>query len=165
MKRRILVLMILFGGLLISANFHKFYVSLCQVDHNQETGALEITMKIFTDDLEYAITGSSVFYGLGTEHESPEADSILYRYILRNFHIKVDGTLRNPVYIGKEVELDVTWCYIEIEEVGDFKTLEITNKMLTELFEDQANIVNVNVGGRISGVLLNGTNPTRSIDF
>jgi hypothetical protein len=106
-----------------------------------------------------------VVYGLGTDHEPPQADSLLFRYILKNFQVRLDGQSRRPVFIGKEVELDVTWCYVEIEHVDDFTILEITNKMLTELFEDQSNIVNVRAFGRTSGLLLNGMNPTRSITF
>ena len=115
---------------MVSATWHKFYVSLCQIDHNPVSRSLEITMKIFTDDLEYAITGSPTFYGLGTEMEPPEADSLLFRYIVRNFQVKVDDKLCRPVFIGKEVELDVTWCYIEVAGVQDFRSIEITNKML-----------------------------------
>ena len=67
-----------FGSLiLIFTGFsHKFYVSLVQVQFNPENKALEITMKIFTDDLEYAISGSKLSYGLGTETEPPQADSV-----------------------------------------------------------------------------------------
>ena len=165
MRKIVPAILFLVALVTISTGLHKFYVSLCQVDHNREARSLEITMKIFTDDLEYAITGTPPFYGLGSEFEPDDADSVLFRYIKKNFHVKLDDTLRQPIYIGKEVEFDVTWCYIEIENVQNFRRIEITNRMLTEIYEDQLNIVNINARGKVSGMLLNRSETTRTIHF
>jgi hypothetical protein len=122
-------------------------------------------MKIFTDDLEYGITGSRDFYGLGTKKEPVEADSLLWSYILKNFMVSVNGEPVNYIYVGKEVELDVTWIYIEIGDISGFGNIEITNKMLTELFRDQVNIVNVNYNGETLGLLLKKDNPSGVLKF
>ena len=144
--------------IIISGFSHKFYVSLVQVEFNQETEAVEITMKIFTDDLEYAISGSQRPYGLGAENEPPEADSILYGYIRKNFSITVNGKLYALNYIGKEVEMDVTWIYTEILGIESISSIEVSNLMLTELFADQVNLVNVKYLGQKKGMLLNRNN-------
>ena len=159
---------ILISGLILLISgftFHEFYVSLCKIDHNPETNALEITMKIFSDDLEYGITGVQKFYGLGTEKEPAGADSLIFSYILENFKVVIDGDPIKPVYIGKEVELDVTWIYVEIENVPGFKEIEITNHMLTEVLQDQVNIINVNYTGKNLGLLLKHDNPTGILNF
>ena len=149
--------------LVISAFSHKFYVSLVQVEFNQETEALEITMKIFTDDLEYAISGSQISYGLGTENEPSEADTILYDYIRKNFSIAINGQSYTPNYIGKEVEMDVTWIYTEILGIESIRTVEVSNLMLTELFDDQVNLVNVKYLEQKKGMLLNRNNRSGTI--
>ena len=159
---------ILFSGLILLLSgftYHEFYVSLCKIDHNPETSSLEITLKIFTNDLEYGITGLQDFYGLGTEKEPPEADSLIYSYILENFKINLDGNCMKLNYIGKEVELDVTWIYVEIESVPKFDEIEITNRMLTEVLEDQVNIVNVNYNGETLGLLLKQDKPKGVLNF
>jgi hypothetical protein len=145
--------------------FHEFYVSLCKIDHNAETSALEITMRIFTDDLENGITGSQDFYGLGTIDEPADSDSLIFSYILENFKVNLDGNCMKLNYIGKEVEVDVTWIYIEIEEVEFIGRIEVSNHMLTELFEGQVNVVNVNYTGKTLGLLLKQDSPTGVLKF
>ena len=149
--------------IIISGFSHKFYVSLVQIEFNQETEAVEITMKIFTDDLEYAISGSQKPYGLGAENEPLEADSVLYFYIRNNFSITINGQPYTPNYIGKEVEMDVTWIYTEILGIESVRTVEVSNLMLTELFDDQVNLVNVKYLGQKKGMLLNRNNRSGTI--
>lgn len=154
---RIKALRFLFFGsliLILTGFSHKFYVSLVQVQFNPENKALEITMKIFTDDLEYAISGSKLTYGLGTETEPPQADSVLFNYVKNNFKIKINGQYFSPVYIGKEVEMDVTWIYTEVEGVELINSIEVSDRMLTELFEDQVNLINLKYLGQKKGILL-----------
>lgn len=166
MQKRLFRSTVIIFFMIVSASFsHKFYVSLIQVEFNAETEALEITMKIFTDDLEYAISGSQVSYGLITANEPPDVDSVLYNYIEKNFTIKINGKSYSLVYIGKEVELDVTWIYIEIMEIESIDTIEITDLMLTELFEDQVNLINVRYLGQNKGLLLNRNRTTGKIQI
>ena len=157
------VLRFLFLGflILIAAGFsHKFYVSLVQLEFNSENEALEITMKIFTDDLEYAISGSQLSYGLGTATEPPQSDSILFEYVQNNFDLKINGQEYAPIYIGKEVEMDVTWIYIEVEGIEAINSIEVTDLMLTELFDDQVNLINLKYLGQKKGLLLSRNKPS-----
>jgi len=159
---------VLFSLLIIlSSGFtlHEFYVSLCQIDHNPETNALEITMRIFTDDLEYGITGSQDFYGLGTSKEPVSSDSLIYSYILENFTVNLNGNCLKLDFIGKEVEIDVTWIYLEKEDIEYIGRIEVTNYMLTELFRDQVNIINVKYNSETHGLLLKQDTPSGLLEF
>jgi hypothetical protein len=122
-------------------------------------------MKIFTNDLEYGITGSQDFYGLGTSKEPADADSLIYSYILENFSVNVNGNCMKVDYVGKEVELDVTWIYLEIMEVDYVGRVEVSDHMLTELFNDQVNIVNLNYDGITRGVLLKNGKASGTLEF
>jgi len=55
MKVRIFLLLIL-SSILMSAS-HKFYVSIYRIDFSSEKKRLEITSRIFVDDLNPAIEG------------------------------------------------------------------------------------------------------------
>ncbi len=145
---------------------HKFYVSLVQLDHNEKDTLLEITMKIFTDDLENALeVQSGLLLKLGTQHELPESDSILVNYILDNFKLKLNGQDLIINYLGKEVDLDVTWCYLEVSGVEFIEKMEIIDKMLTEIFEDQSNLIKVKYKGKESAALLNRSRQMDVIKF
>jgi len=163
--KRILLPILIVSIIGLGFSHHKFYVSLNQIDYNENSQALEITMKIFTDDLEYGISGSEDFYGLGTEREPGDADSLIFKYIKKNFKLIADGKAGQMVFVGKEVELDVCWCYVEIENVEPFTELYIANRMLTELYTEQVNIVNVSYGGKTRGLLLDSRKPEGSLSF
>ncbi len=146
----------LLAFIFMAVSEHKFYVSLVQLDHNDKNASLEITMKIFTDDLENALKEKSgLLLKLGTQYELPESDSILVNYILDNFKLRLNGQDLIINYIGKEVDLDVTWCYLEVTGVKLIEKMEITDKMLTEIFEDQSNLIKVKYKGKESATLLN----------
>ena len=145
---------------------HKFYVSLVQLDHNEKNASLEITMKIFTDDLENALKEQSgLLLRLGTQYELPETDSILANYISDNFKLRLNGQALIINYLGKEVDFDVTWCYLEAAGVDLVEKIEITDKMLTEIFEDQSNLIKVKYKGKESSALLNINRQTDIINF
>lgn len=150
----------------VSGIRHPFYVSICQIDHNPEAKSLEITFKIFTDDLEKALEaqGTGKLY-LGDPREAQEADRYLYNYLKNQVVIVVNEDTATFRYVGKEVELDVTWCYVEIPKVPEVKTITVTNRILLEIYEDQTNLVHVKAGGRQKSMLLRKGNVTDTVEF
>jgi len=136
--------------------FHEFYVSLTEVRFNSDRNKLEVSMRIFPDDLDRVLLE---LYGLathlGTELEPPEADSLLSLYINENFSIRCDTIPVNLVYLGKEPEADAIWSYLESDQIPVPGSFEVTNSILTEVFPDQVNIVQLYVGAWNKGLLLN----------
>jgi len=126
---------------------HKFYVSITQIDVNSQSHKLEISARIFSDDLEASIlaaTGEALRLGSGKEHL--KSDSLLFDYLLPRLTFMQNGKLLEYVMIGKEVEADVTWIYLESRnEISTGEPLTIRNALLLELFPDQKNLVNVKV--------------------
>jgi len=61
---------------------HPFYVSLCQVDYNNQNHTLEISVKIFADDLLRAIENKGISdLHLGEDMENPESGKYIFNYI------------------------------------------------------------------------------------
>ncbi len=134
---------------------HPFYFSLTQINHNPNTESLEITLKLFTTDIEDALEAQgtgSLF--LGEEKEAKEADRYLSTYLEQNLKLKVNGEAVQYEYLGKEVELDVVWCYLEVLSVPEVKEMEIKNTLLLDLYEEQQNVVQIKVGDQKKGALL-----------
>ena len=132
----------------LTGAYHKFYVSVTQVDINTDTHKLEISSRIFTDDLQTAIldkTGQKL--GLGSAKELPRADSILFEYLRGNLIFSQEGKTLELSFVGKEIEADVTWVYLETKEpLLPGKPLEIRNSVIQEKFPDQKNLVNLKSG-------------------
>lgn len=165
--KRILVVLFLITGLsFVPCKAHKFYVSLVRIEQNNNSNSFEITFKIFTDDLENALElSSNENLRIGTKWEYEKTDSILWNYVKKHFGIWVNGTKMNLIFIGKEVELDVTWCYVEVMELGRVETISVFDDMLIELFIDQVNIVQVSYEEVEKSLLLKRGKTNGSLKF
>ncbi|MCF6333363.1 MAG: hypothetical protein L3J11_08765 [Draconibacterium sp.] len=66
----------------VATNAHPFYVSICQVDYNKENQSLEISVKIFANDLLVALekAGATKIF-LGEKKENPETDKFIFNYL------------------------------------------------------------------------------------
>jgi hypothetical protein len=146
-KKHLSIGFILMSLVVFTGAGHKFYVSITQIDVNTQSHKLEISARIFSDDLDASIldeTGQNLRLGSGREH--PKSDSLLMDYLLPRLNFKQGGSVVEYAFIGKEVEADVTWIYLESrKEISTSEPLTIRNGLLLELFPDQKNLVNVKV--------------------
>jgi len=149
-----LVLLLLLLGL-GSWSMHKFYVSLTEVRFNSESGRIEVSIRVFPDDLDRALFElEGIHTQLATELESPEADSLLKMYLLDHFSLEVNGERIELEYLGKEPEADAIWCYLESDLIGEPIDYLVYNSILIQTFEDQVNIVQVYQGKWNKGLML-----------
>ena len=87
---------------------HPFYVSITNINKNPETNRLEITIRLFLDDVERQFEqnlGSKM--NLGDSLQKAGAGENLRQYIYRNFTLSAKN---KPVYtnfLGFEVEEDI----------------------------------------------------------
>lgn len=154
--------MIVLAVLLLTgfSRLHEFYVSLSEIRFNPESQCLEVSLRIFPDDMDRAL---KVHHGVNTslvtelEHES--ADSLLEIYIHDLFRIELNGTTVPLYYLGKESESDVMWCYLESDPQEKPVEITVYNSILCEIFEDQVNIIQVYVDKWNRGLLLRREEP------
>jgi len=128
--------------------FHAIYVSVTEIKFDENANKLEIKVKVFTNDLEDGIlnlSGKSI--SLRTDDQLNSNQQLINQYINDRLGIKVNETNKPLVLLKSENEGDATWSYFEMTDVGDVRSLEVRNKILTELFETQSNVVSVDVGG------------------
>src|SRR5688572_15803681 len=67
---------------------HDIHVSVCELRWNEESGAFEVSIKIFIDDLERALVleGAPGLF-IGTPKESAEANQYITSYLKKHFTI------------------------------------------------------------------------------
>lgn len=166
MKKGKLVIILLCAGMVFSSFVHNFYVSICEVNHNPAEASLEISHRIFIDDLEKGLESMGAYnLNLGTEKETPKGNAVLNRYMGQHFKVSVDGKPVPWKMIGKEVENDVIWIYVEVSDVTKITSLEIENSMLTDVYDDQTNMINVTVGEEKKSLLLSGSKKKGTLTF
>ena len=149
MKKTILIT---FFGLLFltltSFSVHKFYVALYQVNYAPEKKMLQITARIFVDDLNSAVGKKySKKINLGSENETIEVVNLLKKYFSEKFHLRVNGQTKPLHFLSKEMEGDVLICYFNMREISKVNSLEIFNSIIIEGNSEQQNIMHFNVLG------------------
>lgn len=145
---------------------HPFYVTICQIDHNPTTRSLEITFRFFTDDLERALEDQAdTRLFLGTERELEATDRHFFDYLTSHVDVATDAGPVQFRYVGKEVEPDLTWGYVEVPDVSTPSRISVTNRILLEQFDSQTNIIHVTVGGSQKSLLLRNGHITDAVEF
>jgi hypothetical protein len=141
-----------------SFGIHKFYVSIYQINYAPEKKMLQITSRIFIDDLNavlYKKYNKKTF--LGEPNESPEDIVLMKKYMSDTFSLKVNGQQKPMNYLSNELEGNVIICYYNIREISKIKTLEVKNTALLELNSEQQNIMQSSIYGEKQSVLLSET--------
>lgn len=163
---RLILTVILLAAGLSSFTAHKFYVAVFQLDHVPAKKVIQVTARIFVDDLEAALNKKygKQFY-IGQQQEIDGTDDFLNKYLTEKMQININGKTKAFKFIGKELEEDVLVCYYTLPADGKIKNLSVKNTTLFEYFPDQQNIIHTNINGNKKSLLLTNSNPQGSLDY
>ncbi|WP_298120685.1 DUF6702 family protein [Flavobacterium sp.] len=134
---------------------HKFYVGIYQINHDAKKKMIQVTARIFVDDINDAL--EKKFHKktfLGEKNESTEDENLLKKYLSEKFQLKVNGEKKPLTFLSKEMENNVLICYLNIREISKIKTLEVENSIITEIYDEQQNIIQANFNGEKKNLLL-----------
>jgi hypothetical protein len=166
MKKQFIVLIGLLALLLMSFTSHKFYVSIYKIEFVSQKTRIEVTGRIFLDDLSNAIQkkyGKKVH--LGNKEES-EADVVLLKkYLTSHLRIKVNGIEMPATYVSHEYENTVFIGYFKINGVQKVQVLEIVNTALCDYIPEQQNIIQTLINGEKSSAVLTIDNPVKQFKY
>jgi hypothetical protein len=124
---------------------HPIHISVTEINYNEKSKSLQITSRIFVDEMEL---------GARAQRKEPELDilepkngvptkQLINNYLTAHFKIKIDGKPAKINFLGYEKE-DISFVsYLEIENVKRLKTIEVFNDLITEIHDDQSNLVHV----------------------
>jgi hypothetical protein len=121
---------------------HAFHTSIAQIKYDAKSKILEVSLRVFTDDLETALSKEN--NGKVKLDDTSHADRLIESYLKKQFgFINQKGERKVMNFIGKEFEVDATWLYVEIPCQESPNGLTIHDALLTEVFDDQVNMVNL----------------------
>ncbi len=156
-------------GLLV--HLHPLHVSVGTINYSEKDQALQITIKIFADDLEDELNEtmrneSEVAYIDILNPADPEIlNNYLEQYIRNNFSVKLNGKTMRMSYLGHEQEDMVIWCYLEIKGVKKLEEIEVQNTIMTSRFDDQVNLIHVSYQDQIKSFRLSEDKPSDKVAF
>lgn len=145
---------------------HKYYLSVTDVQFNEESGTLQMITKVFYDDLEDALN-ERYEQNLVIDSASPQEPIDLYikKYINQKLAIGVNGRDVELTVIGKEYEDDYVVIYIESEPVSKIEHLSFENKLLMDAYESQQNMIHFDVYTQKKSFVLNKGNTKAVLNF
>lgn len=153
--------------LLIFSGFHPFHVSVVDVEYNAQAKSIQVSQRIFSDDLEDALAD---FHGLESvdtvdPQDGARLDSLIGSYLKQKVFFVVNGKEKSIHYVGSELEGDARWCYYEVKGVEALKEVELSNLALMDVFDDQQNIVHFKVRGKVYSYRLDKNRNIKTFKF
>ncbi|HEX4372324.1 MAG TPA: DUF6702 family protein [Puia sp.] len=143
---------------------HPFYVSVIEIDQNAKDKTLEISCKIFINDLETALEKTfNTKVDLNNAKSKDANDKMISTYIMKHFQIAVDGKPQQLQFVGSENKSESVWSYFQVNNIASVKKIDIKSNILYESFESEINILHVTVSGNRKS--LEVTNPNNSASF
>jgi len=167
MKSLQLIFALLTLPLLMSSSIkHEYYVSVTKIEHSKEQNSLQIINQVFIDDFEKLLRERyDESITLQTENESSIVETYIQRYLSDKLKININGEDVSYKFIGKEYKDDIVYCYLEVENISIVKSIEVTNKVLFDVFEEQQNIVRLKLNDKNKSFLLIPANDTCVLNF
>lgn len=126
---------------------HPVHVSVTSVEYVKEKNIFDVSFKLFWDDFEVIIAQKyGVLLNLGKEDERKEKEQYFTQYISESFSLKVDGVELEPKYKRDTINEASIWLYYSFPGNFDMKKIEIENRLMLDMFDDQTNLLMVKFG-------------------
>ena len=141
---------------------HQFFLSNTEIQFKSEEERAEILIQVFTHDINVLLENANynTVY-LGTEKENDEIDIFLVNYLSDNFIIQ-DYRWK---YVGKDIGLDYTLFFLEIENFSLPPKVAILNSIFMDLSSKQVNIVNFYNDNDVQSASMTSGEPVFSFSF
>lgn len=125
---------------------HEFYLSILTIRHNPQGGTLDLTWQMTAHDIEHALENVA-FLKMNSLQEHPKADSILNAYFHEHLQLSLDGQALEWTWVGRELEGENLFCYLQVQGVHHMSKLHVANTLLQDLYYEQQNIVHLEIPG------------------
>ena len=144
MMNRIFAFLFVVFLLFVQAGIHPYYVSTLEIDFRPDRTALQMTMRVFTDDWQLML---NTHYDKSLRLD-PDTDGELMvihsaDYLLKHLELNLNGKDVTPSVLGREYQEDQLVLYLEVIGVAELQTLGVSNRILFAELEGQQNIIRI----------------------
>ena len=117
------------------------------MDYNAEAKMFEATIQLFTHDLVPVLEKRSK-KTIDLE-KTADIDALIFDYLNQNFQLKEKtGELKKSVWVGKELQVDTVYVYLEIPLSQAPAGAFLQNTIFFESFAEQTNLVTARFDGK-----------------
>ena len=132
---------------------HAYHSTITELRYNTAKKQLELSVKVFTDDFEKAISQGQPAH-VNLSDAGPRPLVLSTAYLQRTLRISTAAGKALPLQVlGMQAENDGYWFYCKVPLPGPTPAVQIRQAVLLDMFGDQMNIVNVEAGGKKQSTL------------
>ena len=132
---------------------HAYHSTITELRYNAAKKQLELSVKVFTDDFEKALSQGQPTHVNLTE-AGPRPLVLASAYLART--LQVSTTAGAPLQLqvlGMQAENDGYWFYCKVPLPGPVSGVKLRQAALLDAFSDQMNIVNIEANGQKQSAL------------
>ncbi|NCQ11410.1 MAG: hypothetical protein GW809_04535 [Bacteroidetes bacterium] len=149
---------------IVLAFTHPYFVSIWDIELNEKTQTVQITCKVFLDDVESGL--KKRFNVEKWDWKKTNADSLAYIYLQESISLQLNDSVTSLHVVGKETEFDVVYFYMESEKVElPQAKIHLEIPFLVEAIEDQTNLAHLKQGSLKKSFILNSSEQTCDYEF
>ncbi len=145
---------------------HETYLSVTEIEFNEEAKSVQIISRVFINDFEDVLSKRyQKKVSLSYKEELKSNKDLMAKYLEKKLKISIDGKPIDLELLGSKFDADQIVLYIESKNVQSFKKVDVENLILTDLFDSQKNITHVKKGEEIESMLLTKANSSNTVIF
>lgn len=144
--------------------YHKYYSSVTHIEYVPEQQSVQIISRIFVDDFENVIQKR---YNriLALDKKNHVEDVYIKKYLQDKIKISINQQPAKLLFIGKQYETGIIKCYLEIENVKNIQSIEISNTVLFDMFQDQQNTIKTHINSKQKSFTLTQQHKKQLLEF
>lgn len=146
--------------------FHPFYVSVTEINHNAKNQSIEISCRMFYDDLERELNKTAKpGIDIVKPKDKAQVNQMIADYIKKHLIIKADGKPLNLSFVGYEIQEDGAWSYFEVKGISKVKQVTVHDDLLYTAHPEQINMIHTTVNGERKSTKLDNPEADASFSF
>ena len=132
---------------------HAYHSTLTELRYNTAKKQLELSVKVFTDDFEKALSEGQPAH-VNLSDPGPRPLALASAYVQRTLKFSTPAGAPLPLQVlGMQAEKDGYWLYCKVPLPGPMPSVQLRQAMLLDVFGDQMNIVNFEAGDKKQSAL------------
>ena len=126
---------------------HAYHSTITELRYNAAKKQLELSVKVFTDDFEKALSQGQPAH-VNLTDAGPRPLVLASAYLRRTLQISTTaGAPLQLQVLGMQAENDGYWFYCKVPLPGPVAGIKLRQALLLDAFSDQMNIVNIEANG------------------
>ena len=131
---------------------HPIHLSMTEFFQGKEGQPVEMSVTLFMDDFAAAIQYKNHEKQIQQGKLKPE--TLMERYLKEKLTVQVNNKAVDFTLERTETNMDAITCYFRFKpQVSEVRHIRIESRIFLELFDDQRNMVQIQIPGKKNGML------------